>query len=362
MDIKETITYRRILIINLGGMGDLLLSIPALKALRNHHPLAEISILIVSRVYESIKDLPYIDNVFFFHKKYFPVGFLKNVRSLLILRKKRFDLAINMRTIHSKSSAGKIKLLLDIINPKIKAGRDTEGRGYFFDLKIPENNRARKYEMEYDIDTVEALGVDVTDRNVNFEIDDKDVEKVSKILKSEGISKTDIIISIHPGGMPSRRWPIDDFSKVINEIYRKISCKFVVTGEKREFGLANKLLKLTNAKMTNLAGRLDIKELGALIKTCNLYISNDTGPMHIAAILKTPLVAIFGPECLARYDPRNISDKAVVLYKKVDCSPCNRVKCKSMRCLRAISPEEVVEKIWELLDTSQKGGYEIRGC
>ena len=338
---------RKILIINLGGIGDVLLSTPAIRALKSLFSQATISVMVVPRVYEIINDSSYIDEAFIFHKS--ATKIFKNIKILLILRKRHFDLAINMRTLATKKSAKKIKFLLNIINPRIKMGRDTEGRGYFFDIKIPETDIG-KFEMEYDIDAVRALGGDVVDRSIDFNINKTHLEKVNKLLEKERVPENGVLIGIHPGGKPCHRWPLKNFTKVIDKLHKEISCKFVITGGKEELKLASKLMKITaDAKMINLAGRLNIKELGALIKRCNLFISNDTGPMHVATILKTPLIAIFGPGCIKRYDPRYISDKAIVLYKKIECAPCERVTCDSMGCLKAILPEEVSETALRLL-------------
>lgn len=337
---------KHILIINLGGIGDLLLSTPALRALRKAHPEAEISVLATAGVYEIVKSLSYIDKVFTFNLEYgkiFPFSkSLRNLKILSILRKKQFDVAINMRTLVSDRGARKVKILLAIIRPGMKVGRDTEGRGYFFDIKIPETIVGTKHEMEYHIDTVKALGAEVIDRTIDFEIDEESIENVNKILE-EDISKDVILIGFHPGGRPSRRWPIENFVKVAEDVHKRISCKLVATGGESEISLIKELVRASHAEIINLAGMLSIKELGALIKRCNLFVSNDTGPMHISAILGTPLVAIFGPGDIAHYDPRNISDKAVVLYEKVDCAPCAKIKCQTIKCLKKIHPEEVIE-------------------
>ncbi|MCM8763264.1 MAG: glycosyltransferase family 9 protein [Candidatus Omnitrophica bacterium] len=346
MDNKE-INYKKILVINLGGIGDLLLSTPALRALKNKFSDAKISLLVVPRAYELVKDFAFIDEVFIFHKTLRKI--FKNFKVLFDLRKEHFDLAINMRTLVSKRSAREIKFLLDFIRPKIKAGRDTEGRGYFFDVKIPEKDFGERYEMEYDINLAGLLGAEVIDKNIDFKIDKTDLRKVDEILNKEGISEKDILIGIHPGGEPSRRWPIENFAKVMININEKISCKFVITGTIEENNLADKLIKITKLEAINFMGKLKIKELAALIKRCRLFITNDTGPMHIAAILQTSLVAIFGPGWPARYDPRNISDKAIVLYQKVDCSPCNKVSCADLKCLKIISPKEVTDAVSKLL-------------
>ncbi len=341
MDTKENIIYTKILIINLGGIGDVLLSSPALRALKKLFPEAKIYLLVFSRVLELVNELAYIDKTLIFQRNIKDI--FKNLNALFRLRKEKFDMAINMRTLVSKRGAQKIKFLLDFINPKVKVGRNTEGRGYFFDVKIPETDTKNKFEMEYDIDTAKALGADVTDKNIDFVINNKNEKKIDKILREEGIGEKDILIGIHPGGKLSHRWPLENFFKVIFEINKKISCKFVITGDKNDTVLGKKIINTINVRIIDLTGQLGLGELGALIKRCNLFISNDTGPMHMGSILKTPLIAMFGPGYIRRYDPRYITEKAIVLYKKVGCAPCEKVKCKSLRCLKAISPEEVIK-------------------
>ncbi len=335
---------KKILIINLAGIGDLLLSTPALRGLRSLYPQAEINMLVIPRSLEVAEGLPYIDKTFVFNMGSggaVPLAkIFNNIRVLYILRRERFDLAINMRTLVSEKSARKVKFLLDVINPVKTAGRDTEGRGYFFDVRIPETEKGKKYEMEYDIDTVRTLGAEVIDKSIDFRIDEESAGRVDKILENEGISGNDMLVGVHAGGTPSRRWPVDNFSEAMRGIREKVSCKFVLTGGKDEAGLVK---RLEGKDVINLAGRLNIKELGALIKRCSLFISNDTGPMHIAAILRTPLVAIFGPGHLVRFDPRKISDKAQVLYKKAPCAPCEKAVCEDPICLKVISSEEVIE-------------------
>ena len=351
---------KHVLIINLGGIGDLLLSTPALKALRDLYPEAEISILVPSRISEIVKNLSYIDNVLLFNIEYGRIvhfsKIIRNLKVLLSLRNKHVDIAINMRTLVSDRSARKVKILLAIIRPGMKVGRDTEGRGNFFDMIIPETDIGTKSEIEYGIETVKALGANSIDRTIDFEIDQESIENVDKILEREYISKDVILVGVHPGGMPSRRWPIENFVKLAEDLPKRIPCKLVATGQKSEISLVKELVRASRGEVINLAGKLSIIELGALIKRCNLFVSNDTGPMHISAIVGTPLVAIFGPGDIAHYDPRNISDKAVVLFEKVDCAPCAKIECQTMKCLKKIHPEEVIEAALGLVSYRNKRG------
>ncbi len=344
---------KHILITNLAGIGDVLLSIPALRALRNLYPQAEISILVPPKIKEIVERLSYIDRVFTFEMGYgggVPIrGLYHNFGVLMALRKKHYDLSINMRTIVSKKSAGKLKFLLNIINPGKTVGRDTEGRGSFFDVRLPETDIGQKHEMEYDIDTVKLLGAEVNDKRIEINIDSKDTGTVNGMLKNRGIVNDVILVGIHPGGMPSRRWGLENFAQVVNELSQKENCRFVITGGKDEVSLAKKLQDACSGNIINLAGELNTYELCALIKRCSLYISNDTGPMHIAALINTPLIAIFGPGDITRFDPRRISDRAVVLRKETHCAPCNNAECDLMKCLQSITPEDVYAVVIRLL-------------
>jgi len=338
---------KKILIINLGGIGDMLLSTPAVRALKNTFPKSRISLLAFPRVAELAADLPYIDGVFSLRRGIW--GIFRSLNTLLRLRKERFDAGVNMRTMVSGRSAKKIKLLMDFINPGRSAGRNTEGRGYFFDIKTFETDIAKKPELEYDMDMARILGSNAADKKTDFIINDENVKRVDRILCENKVNGKEFLIGIHPGGKPAHRWPLDNFSKIIDLIFETAPGKFVITGDKNELDLAKRLVRMTATKTINLAGKLQIGELGALIKKCSLFITNDTGAMHIAAALEAPMIAIFGPGDIVRYDPRNISKNAVVLYKKIHCSPCNKIRCDSIRCLKSISPEEVMREAMKLL-------------
>lgn len=340
---------RKILVVNLGGIGDVLLSTPALRALKSHFRQASLYLLVVGRVTPLVKTFPYVDNVFIFELGNPLLYGLGNLKNILVLRKEKIDLAINMRTLVSNSSAAKIKFLLKFINPKIKAGRNTAGRGEFFDIAIPEEEIGEKFEMEYDIEMAEALGAKVIGRAIDFEIEPSSTQKVNTLIVKSGDSDNEILIGIHPGGKPAHRWPEENFSEVMIRLNRQINCSFVMTGSKDEYALVERIIRKSKVKALNLAGKLNIAELGEVLKRCNLYISNDTAAMHIAAIVRTPLVALFGPGYVSRYNPQKIFEQVIVLYQKADCSPCNKFACKALKCLKAINPQQVLEASLSLL-------------
>lgn len=333
----------KILLINLGGIGDFLLSLPAVKALAAAYPEADMDILVVDRVGELAVDSKIFQEVFLY----------KNIGSLMALRHRKYDLAVNMRTMVNRSSAFKMRLMLKVIGAKRTAGRNTDGHGTFFDISIPETLKGDRPESEYDIATVEALGARVDDKTIKLDVDTKSADRVRHILAENSIGDKDLIIGIHPGGAPSHRWPVKNFAAILKKLGSGQRYKFVLTGDRHERNFINRLDRAAGSIAVNMAGRLNLRELTALINRCDLYISNDTGPIHIAAVLKRPLIVIFGPGYIKRYDPRLISGKAILLYKSTECAPCDRPLCLSMKCLSNIKPQEVVEAAMRFLESAK---------
>ena len=338
-----------ILIINLGGIGDILLSTPALKAISGRYAGARVSMLAIPAVRETVKDLSCVDEVILFDPHLSFGNLFKDLAVLMGLRKRKFDLAVNMRTLVCAFSAFKMKTLLGIVEPRLKAGRNTDGRGDFFDIAIEESLRGDKHEMDYDMEMAAALGAKAAGGAIDLKIDAKSLEDAERILKENGVTPGDLVINMHMGGKPSHRWPERSFFALMKKLNEGPRRKFLVTGEAADRGLITGLAKESCIAVINMAGRLNIKELAAMISLSGLCVSNDTGPMHIAAILNTPLVAIFGPGYLTRFDPRRISERTVVIYNKAPCAPCDKIYCDSMECLKSIPVDKVFEAAAMLL-------------
>ncbi len=345
---------KKILMINLAGIGDFLLSTPSLRAMREAYPQSRITLLVSSRIEELARRMNVADEILVFDLDYGGVipwrQLWKDLGILWHLRRERFDLAVNMRTLVSAKSAQKIRFLLRVIAPAKTAGRDTEGRGSFFDVRIPETDIGQKYEMEYDVETVEALGARVRDRTVALPVDGETRAFIDQMFERQEVPPFQRLIGIHPGGMPSRRWDLDRFARVISLLAQEEDTLFVLTGGSSEVALGKELRERTQAKIMDLCGQLNVMEAAAVIGKCDVFISNDTGPMHMAAALGTPLVAIFGPGDLTRFDPRHLSERVLVLRQPVDCAPCNLVICDRMDCLKKITPQDVVDAAKQLLE------------
>ena len=346
---------KKILVINFGGIGDILLSSPALRALRKLYPQAHIAFLGVPRTNELAKNLKVFDELIPLgaydekQRSFYSGGVILLIKLLVYLKNQKFDMAINMRTIVSWCGSLKMACLFFIIGSRYRVGRDTNGKGFFFNIKVPEKEPADRYEMDYDLETVRALGADISDRSFNNDIFGTSGSSADAILEKNGMGPSDPFIVINAGGMPSRRWPVENFITLSRDLILKLNCRIVLIGGTNEAVLSSRVKQSIGDRIIDLTGRLGLAELAAVLKKATLLITNDTGPMHIAAVLKTPLIAIFGGGQVTRFDPRRISEKAVLLYKKADCAPCNKMECRTLKCLKDVKVEDVREAVLQLL-------------
>lgn len=359
---------KNILIINLGGVGDLLLSTPALRSLRKLYPRARLVLLTVPRSAQIMEDFPYLDELITFDfrneesremRTLLGIPQLIKVCLFLIsLRGRKFDMLINMRTLASFGGALKMAFIFYIIGAKYRVGRNTDGRGFFLSLKIPEKLFGKMHEGDYDLQLVKLLGGEIDERKLELKINEEDNIYINDFFKKNSISPEDILIAVNPGApWPSKRWPVENFAQVIERLSEKLKCIIIITGDSKEMEIAQRLNKLTRARTIISTGKTNIKQFAALVKRCNLFITNDTGAMHVAAAMNTPMVAIFGPGYLDRYRPYGNPDRFFVLHKKVDCAPCDLIRCNSLKCFKLILVEEVLNAAYTVLQRSQ--GKEI---
>lgn len=327
----------KILAVNLGGIGDLLISASSLKALKRRSPDAELAVLTAEQSRQAAVFMPFVDN---WH----------TLSDLWRLRRRRFDLALNMRTMVSVSSAWKIRLLFTVIAARTWAGRDTAGRGTFFSVRIPEEEIGSRHEQEYDIELVRALGADPRPDDFSLDVPVEAKTSLAKRLAAAAVPDAAVLVTVHPGGKPSHRWPLEHFIELSRRLKQCFpQTVFCVSGSNGEQGLAAVLCRALGGNCLSFAGELSLAETAGLLKRSRLLLTNDTSVMHIAALLDVPQLAFFGPGYLQRFDPRRFSSRAAVLQGKTACVPCNRHRCAALTCLRQISVEQAAEAAQRLL-------------
>jgi len=345
----------KILLVQLAGIGDLVMATPVISAVRERFPEAHIALLTTQRAQGLLESSKELDRIFGLdYKGRLDLGLFlskKNWQTIHLLRQEKFDLVLNLYQLYSIKGALQIWLLFKLLRAKFTAGRDTDGRGFFFNLKIEESSDRRGHEVESNLRLLTLFNIEPKLRKPHLDLDAQSEIFIFEFLLRYNISGRDLLIGINPGSAwrLTRRWPSGRFAQVADEIADKYSAKIVLTGSPSEAHLTGEIASLMNYIPLNSAGRLNISQLKALIKRCNLYISTDSGPMHIAAALGTPLIAVFGP-AHQRYYPYPESDKIAVIRKQVECQPCYRMKCNDHRCMDLITAGEVLEVAHRLLE------------
>lgn len=337
----------KILLVELAGIGDMVLSTPAIRNLRYFFPDAYIGLLTLPGPAELMCKSPYLDEVYALDKK---IDFFYNLFVFKRLRRMNIEMLISLHQLYTKKGAFKLASLFNFLKVKKRVGRDTDGKGFFYDIKVADSIKSRKHDVEYKLDLIKAMGCDVKDRHLEVWSDDSDIVVVKEFLKENSISDTDILIGIHPGALrPSHRWDWQNFAYVADELAKRHKAKIIITGSKADSGLAKRISQKMSNQLIDTSGRFSLTQAVALIKRCHLYITNDTAPMHIANALKVPLVAIMGSGTVktAPYQKEN----CIILRKNIECSPCYKFRCWSMRCLKNITVDMVIDASEKLLMT-----------
>jgi lipopolysaccharide heptosyltransferase II len=352
--------YKRILVTQTGGwIGDMILLTPTLRALRHAYENSHITMLVRPLVQKLMIDNPYLDELMIYDKRGEDreislnkggKGIVKLLHPRLRrdfqlsqrLRELRFDLAV---VLHPNSVRSALVPYLARIPERI--GSRINGRGIFLTRSI--NDREDIHEVERYLRVLKFIGISNPNPKLEFWHTMEDRRAVERILAESGISNADILVGINPGTTwETKRWKLERFAEVIDALLKKYKARVVLTGSPAEEPFGDRLQELTSAEFVNLVGKTDLRQLGALIERMSFYITGDSGPMHIAAAVNTPTIALFGPTSPIRHAPYGAGH--VVIQKQVKCSPCYERTCrKNHECMKAIEVKDVLQHAENLL-------------
>ena len=298
------------------------------------------------RVHITVLAKDWVKEIFFNHPSVDQIISLNRPKVSLIkdIRKSNFDVGILFT--NSFSSA----FLFYLAGLKKRIGYKTNLRGAFLTDKIPlPKNLNELHQRDYYFEIVKksSPGSGIPKNPVLY-LTSKEIEKADSILESLGIPKTDNrepIVGICPGASygPAKMWGVKNFRSLVGKITENKNVKVLIFGSKKEEELGE-IIQEDIEDTFNLCGKTTTRELMALVKRCNVFVTNDTGPMHVASALNIPVVAIFGPTNTRRTSPLGPS---VIIQKDVLCTPCKRRICplKEHECMERISIDEVFETV-----------------
>ncbi|HET9922108.1 MAG TPA: lipopolysaccharide heptosyltransferase II, partial [Ktedonobacteraceae bacterium] len=214
-----------------------------------------------------------------------------------------------------------------------------------------------KHEVDYCLELAQAAGATVTpeDRVPSLHVDAPAIQEVKQLLQQEGVQAERPLIACHVSSNngQSKRWPVPYWATLLDRLIREQNAHIILTGAPSDLPLIAEITGRMREQPINLAGKTSLPQLAALLQHVDLMISGDSGPMHIAAAVGTPVIAIHGPTNPAHSGP--VSPKATILRSNIWCSPCYQAKntadCRfyTTQCMRNVTPTQVFEVVREKL-------------
>lgn len=336
--------YKNILIIKMSSLGDILHTLPFAAALRKRYPQAKISWLVHPQFAGFVPDKPVIDEVLYFDKvKFKKMGLLDKVKYFFSMRSmlhsKHFDLVIDMQGLFKSS----VLAAISGCSNRIGYCEMREGSGFI--SRAICGSHSKDHVIERYLDVARYLGADV--EKVDFPMPDLTSESrsVQKKLAEQNVTG-DYVVFVPGARWQTKEWPVEHYAELARMILAD-GMQVVLAGGPDDLDKGNKIKELC-PEIANLIGLTSLRELAALIQGCAVYISADTGPLHFAAALKKPLVAMYGPTKADRTGPYG-SDKASVLLSPVACAGCLKKSCNNWHCMHDITPEMVYKAYKEML-------------
>jgi len=341
---------KRILIFNVNWLGDVLFSTATIRNIRRNFPDSFIACIIPSRCYPILKGSPHLDEIIIFDEKDRHKSILEKLNFVQLLKGRQFDTVFLLHRSFSRA------LICRLAGIQERIGYYTRKRGFLLTKKIITPAPHTLHRIDYYLNIIEKAGLRVEDRYLEFFIGDEDLKFVADFLDKKSIDKNDFLVGINPGGnwFP-KRWPREYWAILADSLIAQFGAKVIITGSYSDESLVKEIKNLMREEPIIACGVFNLKQLGALCKRVDLFITADSGPLHIAnASGAKKIIAFFGPThplITGPYPEKNV----IILSKDVGCKvPCYVVHCKDNRCMKVITPDEVIEQIKLLTVTKDK--------
>lgn len=344
-----------ILIVKLSAVGDVIHTLPALAALRRHYPSAHITWVVEEAAADLITGHPCLDRVIVSRRK----SWIRDVRNGRIerpiagirsfyaeLRSRPYDLVIDFQGLLKSA----VVVMLSGGNRKLGYDSLQELSRLFYDEKIPED--MRKHAVDRYLDFLRHLGAEAGDPEFFVPIQQESESRIDGLLAANGFDRDEPFVAVSPVALwETKLWEDEKFARLCDRIERDLKARVVLTAAQAE--RIEPILEKMKTSAVNLGGKTTLKDLAELYRRAALLITTDSGPMHLAAAMGTPVVALFGPTDPSRTGP--YGESHTTIRKGTSCSPCLLKKCKTRECMYAIAVHDVFAAAKAKMDRLRKG-------
>ncbi len=338
--------YENILVIKLKHIGDVLVATPVLTSLKEAYPESLLSVLVDKGTEEMVTLNPAVDEVIVLDRAEdtpFLERFLRQAIFALGLRRKKFDLVLELSAGDRGAFLGFVTGARERIG--FEPGKRTfMGRHHLFS-RLVKIDTGTQHMVDYNLALVRSLGIEPLGKSLSIVWSESDSRVCMRLLADKGLSKGQPYVVLHPASRwLFKAWNSRGYAVLCDHIAEKYGFTVVVTSapDEKEKERVEEIFSLVKSRLIDLSGILSLKQLACCIAKSVLFVGVDSAPMHIAAAVNTPVVALFGPSGDHMWGPWGNGHS--VVKKGWDCQPCGRDGCdgtKVSKCLEAIAPEEV---------------------
>lgn len=337
---------QNILIRSANWVGDAVMSLPAIRSVREGFPDARITILAKEWVAPLFTGNPHIDRVMLYETSGRHNGIKGRLRLVKDLRNEKFDLAILLQ------NAFEAALLARMAHIRNRVGYDTDGRHFLLTHRISAKGKKKViHQIDYYREILTGAGIAAPHRIPVLTVSEEQKKAAGAILCQYQITENQPLFGINPGAAygNAKRWMPERFAEVSRKMIRQLGMKGVIFGSRGEKALGEEIASAVGNDVVNLCGKTTLEEALAVISRMRVFITNDSGLMHAAAALGVPLVAIFGSTDDTTTSP--VGSPAICLRHPVPCSPCMKPECTKERhmCMEGIETEQVFEAVTRVL-------------
>ncbi len=329
-----------ILVVKLATIGDLLLVTPALRALRESYPQAQIDLLVTPSSagilddWEVINRVIVLDKYLFDHPKQLlmrPTNLLKLRPLLRDLRGGHYNAVLLMHHLTLFFGRRKHQALMLATGAKYRVGLDN-GHGWFLNVKVRDEGFGWMHEAEYNLAVAEAVGGKTSQKELTMPLTPAQRQEARRLVFGDEPTRQVArpIITMHPGSggySTARRWSPERFAQLADTLYRDAGGQLLLVGGPEEAELHQQIIGMlrSGVPVRSLAGKSTVQVTAAVLELADLFIGNDAGPMHLATAVGTPVVAIFGlsnSDAWGPYTGQRADRKAIVVKQDLPCMPC----------------------------------------
>ncbi|HET7909978.1 MAG TPA: putative lipopolysaccharide heptosyltransferase III [Nitrospira sp.] len=326
-------TPRNVLTIKLRYLGDVLLATPTLHSLKSAYPGAKLTALVNRGTEDILKGNPDVDEILSLDRG----SIFQQSRFVLDIRRRGFDTVVDL------TDGDRAAFLTWMSGARVRIGFNAEERWTGRCYTTVVSGRPGAHRINRDLAALVPLGIEAGDGIPQIWLGPEDEAFADQLAAQVGIPRDRPCVVFQPGARYwFKAWPPERFAELGDRLNDRFDCQILVCGSAQEAALAQAVVDRAKSRLLNIAGRSDVRTLAALLKRSALFVGNDTGAMHIAAAVGTPVVGLFGPSNPAEWGPRGARVKTI--YKGLDCRVCFHPTCRrgEDNCMKLITVDEVM--------------------